>query len=112
MSPASEDCGKAGDTAETVASPAIAYTVRHGPAIESLDDHLTHLFEGTRVLTADTLQVSADTVMHDWRLTRVWPLKERRGNPRSESEEVASQCRQVLPAGCEAIRDRVRLVIK
>ncbi len=30
--------------------------------------------------TADTRQVSADTVMRDWRLTKGWPLKERRGN--------------------------------
>ena len=30
--------------------------------------------------TADTRQVSADTVMRDWRLTKVWPLKELRGN--------------------------------
>ena len=39
------------------------------------------LFGGLRVEeTAETLQVSADTVMRDWRLTKVWPLKELRGN--------------------------------
>ena len=30
--------------------------------------------------TAETLQVSADTVMRDWRPTKVWPPKELRGN--------------------------------
>jgi RNA polymerase sigma-70 factor (ECF subfamily) len=30
--------------------------------------------------TAETLQVSADTVMRNWRLTEVWLLKELRGN--------------------------------
>jgi RNA polymerase sigma-70 factor (ECF subfamily) len=30
--------------------------------------------------TAETPQVSADTLMRDWRLTKVWPLKELRGN--------------------------------
>lgn len=30
--------------------------------------------------TAETRQVSADTVMRNWRLTKVWLLKELRGN--------------------------------
>jgi RNA polymerase sigma-70 factor (ECF subfamily) len=30
--------------------------------------------------SAETLQVSADTVMRNWRLTKVWLLKELRGN--------------------------------
>lgn len=35
--------------------------------------------------TASALDVSPDTVMRDWRLAKVWLMRELKGGPRGES---------------------------